>query len=430
MRPCRTAEADVGLRYFFTDADGTGGRLKLTPDDFVVDEIQDGPPEVPGGKYVVATVTVRNWETNRLIRVMSRVLGISRDVIGFAGTKDKRAVTSQLMSFRTSRERLAKLDLNDVALSDAYVANRPITIGDLVGNSFKITVREPDVPDVAPAVDEIGCMLREAGGFPNYFGVQRFGSARPITHRIGEAIVRGDFEGAVNLYLTDPSEFEADEVSEAREALSAMGGDFSDAPEMPKTMGFESAMVNHLRANPGDWAGAIGSLPNNLQMMFVHAYQSKIFNEILSKRMELGLPLKTPVEGDTVIPSDARGVPSHVEPVTVTKRNRDLVMRQFRLGRAHVAAPLFGSESEFSGGEMGEIERSVIGAEGLERRDFLVPALPRCSSRGSFREIFSPVKGLSWESRGDSYVVSFSLPKGNYATCLMREFMKSDMHLY
>lgn len=430
MRSCRTAEADIGLRYYLSDADGTGGRLKAFPEDFVVDEIQDRPPEVPNGKYIVATVTVRNWETNRLVKVMSKVLGISREAIGFAGTKDKRAVTSQLMSFKTSIDRVAKLNLADVSLSNVYVANRPIAIGDLVGNSFKIVVRELDVENPAHVIDQIGAMLIDAGGFPNYFGVQRFGTARPVTHRIGKAIIHGDFEGAVNLYLTDPSEFEAEDVSEAREALSTLDGDFSDVPEMPKTMGFESVMVNHLRENPGDWAGALGSLPNNLQMMFVHAYQSKIFNEILSKRMELGLPLKTPVDGDIIIPLDANGVPSHTEPVRVTKRNMDLVLRQIRLGRAYVAAPLFGSESEFSGGEIGEIERSIIEAECIENRDFLVPALPRCTSKGSYREIFSPVKDLSWKAGDNSYEVSFSLPKGNYATCLMREFMKSDMHFY
>lgn len=430
MRPCLTAEADVGMRYYLTDVDGTGGRLKAEPEDFFVTEIQSPPLEAVGGKYTISTITARNWETNRLIRVMSRILGISREAIGFAGTKDKRAVTSQLMSFKCRPERLSKLDLVDFSISGVYTANRPIAIGDLVGNEFRITVKDMDSTNPRESIDSVGAIITKEGGFPNYFGVQRFGSTRPITHKIGELIVRGDYEGAVMLYLGDPSEFETEEVSEARSVLASSKGDFSEIGELPKTMGFEKTLMDHVKANPDDWSGAINQLPGNLQMMFVHAYQSLLFNKIISKRMELGLSLTQPEIGDTVIPLDANGSPSHEEPIEVTERNVDLVLRQIKLGRAHVAAVLYGSESKIANGEMGEIESSIIEAENIRPEDFIIPELPRCSSKGSYREIFSPVRDLNWRAGGGSYEVSFSLPKGNYATCLMREFMKSDMHLY
>ncbi len=194
-------------------------------------------------------------------------------------------------------------------------------------------------------------------------------------------------------------------------------------------MSFEKTMAQVL-AGGGSWTDAVDAMPFNLQMMFVHAYQSYLFNEMLSLRMKQGLPINMPVEGDVVIPLDSNGSPQHESPVMTTARNIDLVVRQVRAGRAFVTGALFGSDSQLAEGEMGEIERRIIENNGLEAGDFVVPGLPRCCSKGGRRELMCPVKDLSTEFRGDGYTLRFSLPKGNYATCLMREFMKSEMRDY
>ena len=426
-RPCTTAEADIGMRYYMCDTGGTGGRIKAFAEDFVVDEISSYPPEKEG-EYVIARVTSTNWETNRMVRMMSRSMGISRERIGFAGTKDKRAVTSQLMSFKCSPEVVSKINLKDLDIKVVGRSARPMRIGDLIGNSFRIKVRECDVPgdEIARICEAVRSELGDRGGFPNYFGVQRFGTIRPITHRVGEALVRGNTEEAVRIYLSAPSEFEDETVTEARERLA--DGDYSEiVKDMPKNMDFERTLAQHLSENPGDYAGAISSLPSNLQMMFTHAYQSYIFNMMLSERMTRGLPLDMPIEGDTVIPKDADGIPLHEKPVKVTGKNIDLAMKQVRTGRAFVAITIFGSDSTFSEGEMGDIERKVMDSERIKAEDFLVVGLPNCSSKGSSREILCPIGDLDVIMDNDGYTASFSLPKGNYATCVMREFMKSNM---
>ncbi|MCL2296417.1 MAG: tRNA pseudouridine(13) synthase TruD, partial [Methanomassiliicoccaceae archaeon] len=253
---------------------------------------------------------------------------------------------------------------------------------------------------------------------------------RPITHKVGELIVRGDLEGAVRCYVSDPSLFEDEVSADVRKALSEKSDWSSLLKEMPDSLSFEKIMVEHIVSSPDDWKGAIGKLPKNLQMMFVHAYQSYLFNRMLSGRMSRGLPLNRPVIGDIVIPMDANRIPQHENPIATTAGNIDLVARQVRSGRAFVTIPLFGSESEVSGGEMGEIEKSVIGDEKISNKDFIVPDLPYCSSKGSRREILCPVSDLSHKMAGEGYEMSFSLPKGNYATCLLREYMKSDMEKY
>lgn len=419
------------MRRYLCDTDGTGGHLKTVPEDFVVREISDPPREKDGGEFAIATVTSRNWETNRLVRVLSRSIGMSRTRIGFAGTKDKRAVTTQLMSFRCPPEELSRINLKDVEISGVYTGSRAIQLGDLIGNSFEVTVRDCSAPmdAVRDIVESCSGTISETGGFPNYFGVQRFGTVRPVTHLVGERLVRGDVEGAVRTYICHTSPDEDPEIGEIRRSLEGVDDWRAAASVMPDGMSFERTMAQTL-AGGGDWKGAVSALPSNLQMMFVHAYQSLLFNEMLSERMARGLPLNEPVEGDVVIPLSADGTPLHEDPVVATPRNIDLVSRQVRRGRAFVTAALYGSETVLAEGEPGEIERRIAEENGLSPEDFVVPGLPKCSSKGGRREILCPVRDLSVRFGGDGYTVGFSLPKGNYATCLMREFMKSEMRDY
>lgn len=434
FKECRTAEADLGMLYYLSEADGTGGRLKARPEDFVVEEVSAGPDPKEGGRYTIAKVTARNWETNRMVRMLSRQMGISRDRIGFAGTKDKRAVTTQLMSFMCPPSQLEKVSLQDLWIEIAYTAGRGMSIGDLTGNRFTIRVTEceADPGRIGETLESVSADIGRAGGFPNYFGVQRFGVMRPITHRVGELLVRGDIEGAVRCYVCTPSKEESRDGEAA--VMRAKLAESSDWPsllkDMPKSMGFEASIVSYLAENPGDWVGAIGALPRNLQMMLVHAYQSYLFNLMLSERIRRGLPLNRALVGDVVVPRSTDGSPNHGDQVLVTDRNVDLVNRQIVAGKAFVTVVLYGSKSAFAEGEPGEVERGVVGRAGVEGRDFIIPGLPHCSSEGDRREVLCPVGNLAYHVGENGYDVSFSLPKGNYATCLMREFMKSEMTDY
>jgi tRNA pseudouridine13 synthase len=426
---CRTTEALLGLEVFYTDTIGTKGRLKREVEDFVVDEISRHPPEDPAGRYTIAKVTSVNWETNRLVRQMSRQLGISRNRISFAGTKDKRAVTSQLMCFEAPLEEVLGLRMHQVTIEAAYRSRKNLTIGDLIGNSFKIKVR-----DCAMAGDELRSEanktlshLDSLGGFPNFFGVQRFGSLRPITHIVGKHIIKGEFEEACMAYAANPVPEESEEARAARQFVH----DTRDYPAalrlLPRHLMFERTLIEHLSKDPNDYPGAIRALPRNLQMMFVHAYQAFLFNRILSERVRRGIPLDAPVIGDIVLPMDKHGLPDHDKPVPVTRHNLDLVSSQVKNRRASVSAVLFGSESVLCEGEPGEIERMMIEKEGVSKEDFVVPLIPECSSTGSRRELVAEFHELRFQVNEDALEISFSLGKGCYATCLLREVMKADM---
>jgi len=426
MLESRSSEAAIGLEVFFSDTPGIGGRLKRSPEDFLVEEVSAYPPRVEGGPITIAKVTAQNWEMNRLVRQLSKALGIARERIGFAGTKDKRAITSQLMSFPVPAERLMALRLHQITISDPYPAKKGITIGDLIGNAFTVKVTETalrgaELEDaIARTTEELGTI----GGFPNFFGVQRFGAVRPITHEVGKWIVRGDLERAVMTYVANPLPQEGEESRAARQRLEEERDFEAALTYFPKLLTFERTVIGHLSRQPGDYAGAIASLPSNLQMMFVHAYQSFLFNRMLSERIRRGLPIHLPLVGDVVLPADRLGLPDHDRGVPVTADNLDLVERQVRSGRAFVSGVLFGTDSVLAEGVMGEIERAVIEQEGLRREDFMVPQLHQCCSKGTRRELLGVVKDLKVSTEEDSATFSFALNKGCYATSFLREYLK------
>jgi tRNA pseudouridine13 synthase len=422
-------EREIGLEVYFTGTQGVGGALKRTAEDFVVEELSAFPEPDENGRYTVAKVTSTDWETNRLVRQLAHALAISRSRITFAGTKDKRAVTAQLMSFEAPLEAVRGIRIKDVEIGDAYRSRKHLTLGDLVGNRFRIWLRGCAVEreTLAAAIGSTEEELARVGGFPNFFGVQRFGSLRPVTHLVGRHIVKGDLRKACMAYAGSPNPDESYPAREARRRLDETEDFEAALADFPRALSFERAIIAYMAQNPGDYAGAIRSLPPNLQMMFVHAYQSFLFNRVLSERIRRGLPLNEPLVGDIVLPTAKDGLPDHEKPVPVTRLNLDLVAPQVRAGRAYVSGVLFGSESRLAEGEMGAIERAVLESEGLSPSDFVVPSVPECSSKGSRREIIARYWDFSCSAASADALFQFSLGRGCYATSFLREFTKADL---
>jgi tRNA pseudouridine13 synthase len=421
-------ESVIGITSYLTKIQGVGGRLKKSPEDFVVDELSIMPEEVEGGRFTAAVVRSRNWETNRLVRRIARNLKVSRKRIYFAGTKDKRAVTTQLFVFAAPVEDVKSLRIPDVDVIEAYETNKRIRFGDLRGNEFRIAIRDIEFPveEVARIVDSTKDAILARGGFPNYFGVQRFGAVRPITHLVGKYLIRGEFEKAVRTYIANPIEGEDEKEFNARKALDESGDYAAALQTYPKGLSFEKAMLNHLVNNEDDFIGALRELPENLLSMFVHSYQSYLFNRILSSRMEKGLPINEPLPGDLILPLDKLGLPDSLRYIDAESSNLEKLTKRCREGKAFVSGLLFGSEVRIAEGEMGEIERKIVEDEGLKPNDFIIPKMPKLSSRGIRRGLLAPLEKMDIDVSEDVAVLRFQLAKGCYATSLLREFMKSE----
>src|SRR2546428_3719771 len=199
-------ERDVGIEGYLTSTPGVGGTTKASADDFIVEEVSSPPPKSADGPFTIATIRVRNWETNRLVREFARTLHISRRRIGFGGTKDKRALTTQLFSFESvPGETLSGLRMKDVEVLDAYPSDRPLEIGELIGNRFRLLVRGLAVPAEKAKViaAETARQLRIRGGVADLFGGPRVGSVRAITHVVRRPILRGQVPEAGERHVAD-----------------------------------------------------------------------------------------------------------------------------------------------------------------------------------------------------------------------------------
>ncbi|MHC3439631.1 tRNA pseudouridine(13) synthase TruD [Natrialbaceae archaeon A-gly3] len=460
MRPAHPTEQAVGIDHYVTDADGVGGHLRERDEHFRVRELErfsTEPVDVSTDAYphLVFRATLQGWDTNDFASRLSDALGVSRERVSWAGTKDKYAVTTQLFSVYGADP--ADLpEVNGVEIEVLGRAGRSLEFGDLAGNAFELVVSEPDEPE---NVEAITAELEAFGGLedgetttvgvPNFFGQQRFGSKRPVTHEVGLDIVRGNWEGAVMAYLGNPTEAEPESTQEAREFVESelrrssetSSGEQRDPREetrdwgealerFPNRLRYERSLLHGLAEaddeSPETFRAALERLPSNLQRLFVHAAQSYAFNMMLSERLERGLPFDRPLEGDVVCFADTDApegleLPDVDREQRVTEKRVRSVTRHCERGRAFVTAPLVGTETELAEGEQGEIERAVLEELDLEPADFDLPG--EFHSTGTRRAI---LVRTDLEYDLEPLTLSFSLPKGSYATVLMREYLKVD----
>jgi len=448
MREAHPSERRVGIEYYRSHAAGTGGRLRTRPEDFRVRELETTSPaplSADSGDYphLLVRATLREWDTNDFAHRISNALGISRERVSWAGTKDKHAVTTQLFTLAN----VASEDLPPVADAEVEVlgrVGRALYFGDLAGNAFEIRVRDAD----PGTVEQITADLRVNTGteapdgpvdvaVPNYFGHQRFGSRRPVTHEVGLCLARGEWREAVLTYVGNPAEAEPEATQAARafvdEQSETDDPDWAAAVErMPGALRFERSMLHRLGEDgdetPADWRHALEAVPTNLQRLFVNAAQSYAFNRIVSERLRRGLPLARPVEGDVVCFADSDAPEDLYRPDTdrgqvATGRRVDVMTRHCDRGRAFVTAPLVGVDTELAAGEPGEIEREVLGDLGLAPADFDLPG--EFHSTGTRRAVLLRTRvGVETDPANDAYDLSFSLPSGSYATVLLREYLK------
>lgn len=345
--------------------------IKKEPKDFIVEEITPENEvleinkkykfdEKSEGDQLICILKKENWDTNLAIKEIAKRLHVSRKRVGFAGTKDKRAITTQRISLWRIKENINELRIKDIEIFPLKFSDERIELGDLKGNRFTIKVYTKKK------------LKRIPKKIPNYFGVQRFGDVRSVTHLVGKEIIEGDFEKAVKIYLTEVFPKEYEDAQKARKKL-AKDWDYEEAlTYFPMNLKFERTLLGHLANSPNDYIGALRKLPKFLKIMFVHSYQSYLFNKFLKE--------------------------------TIKKK------------RKYETGSLYGYESKLEN----KLEESVLKKEGLKLGDFFVKQMPEASSRGTRRSLYIELKDFETLKQGKEYAtVRFSLPKGCYATTVI-----------
>lgn len=410
---------------WLTKSPGIGGRIKSKPEDFVVEEV------ISNGIFgkrecLIFKITKRRWDTVALVKEIAKRTGLHYCDIGFAGSKDKHAVTTQYISVRGDegvRKKIEELNIGDVKIEFVGYGKR-LRLGALLGNRFAIVVRDLKI-DTAEALRRIEKILNEVeqkGGFPNYFGYQRFGEQRANNHEIGKLLLKGKFEEAAVLFLGqhcdgtmlgDEARKRFLETRDVNEALK----------NFPKSLKYERMLLFKFKETK-NWKKAFLSLPRQLLRIFIHAYQSYLFNKVLSMRIRTGLPLGESLVGDIVC-RVKNGLSIRSRNFEVTKNNVNEVNEKIKRGELAVTGSIFGCKGKLAKGKMGEIEEAVLEKEKIELKVFKLRSLGTYPELGGRRELSLKPQDFSF-SRYDKRSVEFKffIPRGCYATSVMREIMK------
>jgi tRNA pseudouridine13 synthase len=441
-------ERQMGIEAYATPTFGVGGIIRGTVEDFVVEEVlvdgsrataQKTVGKPPLGatevrqRFLLCVLVKRNWDTLIAVKNVARELGIDQARIQIAGIKDAKAVTAQYVTIDgVSAPDAEQVQFRDVALRPLGYFHESLSTFYLLGNHFniKITEVQQPKPEVEQRITQIKQEIDTLGGIPNFYGHQRFGTTRAITHQVGKAIVKGNLKEAAMVFLAQPSPNEHADSQQKRQQLQD-SEDFRQAlQDFPTQLRYERLMLAHLVDYPCDFAGAFRRLPPKLCVLFVQAYQSFLFNRFLSERIKAGVPTNRAVAGDFVVNVERSGLPMVRTGKTVTAEAAQETNALVAAGKLRVALPVVGFKQKLSQGTMGEMQQKTLDEENLDLSSFNVEAFPEVSARGELRAAASPMRdftlSVSEEAEATQARLEFTLLRGSYATVLLREVMKPE----
>ncbi|GLG99484.1 Pseudouridylate synthase 7 homolog-like Protein [Gryllus bimaculatus] len=427
-------------------------------------------PTEYGGDYVYFVLHKENLDTMETVNLIASRLRIKPNMITYAGTKDRRAVTSQMMSIlRTEPKRLLDVSsqLYGVSVGNFSFKSKGLKLGDLKGNRFRIALRNVTGSD--DQIEKAMASLSEQG-FLNYYGLQRFGSSVSVpTHAIGKALLLGDWKLAIELILK-PREGEPNHSLararkiwwETRDATKAL----KDLPNREKLIEGKLLMgLSQCAAN--DFVNALENIPRNTRLLYLHSYQSLIWNKVVSRRVkELGIK---PIAGDLVFvnenqleidPEQEEAEESEkTDPADHTSK-KDIVRIITEDDLANVliqdvVMPLPGHEVVYPKNVMKDWYEGILKEDGLSSAS-LKQTVRKYSVGGAYRKMIIRPDNVKWKTMHYSepfktlelsdkekmenkeapkdepdgtykaLLLDFCLPSSTYATMALREILKSD----
>jgi tRNA pseudouridine13 synthase len=402
------------LPYLTSDFPGIGGRLKQRPEDFFVQEIPLYEPS-GSGEHVYAEIEKVGLTTFAAIDRIAQALDVPVQSIGFAGQKDAAAVTRQIISIAGADEqRVAGLQVPGISIRWVARHGNKIRLGHLAGNRFAIKIRDVDpsaVVRLAPVMDRL-CKQ----GMPNYFGEQRFGR-RGDNDKLGAALLRADNMALLTQLLgnPDPSVDDAQAIG-ARKAFDRRDNERA-LHLFPRHSGLERRVLSRL-IKTGRPSAAIFAIDQKLRRLWVSALQSRLFNEVLAKRIN---SMDRLIAGDLAMKHENGAC--FLVPDAAAAAAEQPRCDAFEISPT---GPLLGYRMTMPQAEALEIESAVFAAASLTPADIRESRQKVKGARRALRVQPSDTHLASGvDEHGPHITVAFTLPAGSYATVLMRELMKT-----
>ncbi|MCS7142745.1 MAG: tRNA pseudouridine(13) synthase TruD [Aigarchaeota archaeon] len=436
---CTDIEAFVGLGRYVTKGRGISGVIKERPEEFKVWEVLEGGVEAIDPRYPVTSPILpwalyvlykRDRELVRAVSEFAKEVGTRPSRVSVGGVKDRRAETWQFIAIPTSdhlRSGAREVRWHSVAAKHIGFIDY-LSSSKIIANRFKVVVSRIKEFSEGALSDLFGEL--KSSGVPNYFGHQRFGVVRPISHLVGRLIVRGEYEEAVRLFIGGHSPFERREVQEMRRTFFETQDYGFVVDEFPSSLRYEKAIARHLMRRSGDFVNALRRMPLRLRRLIVESYASFLFNKALNVTLSEGLSPLEPTVGDLITVPDVYGYPSG-QVFEVTKWNIEEVDKRLRRKDVYIVMPVPGHGVRVPRGARGSALQKVLEEEGVRMDQFRLRGMNEAGTVGSFRPILVPRFNVtSFNSLDESSaVIDLEMSRGSYATCLLREVMKSECAL-
>lgn len=402
------ATAETCKGYLTSGIPGVGGVIKETPEDFVVTEIPAYEPSGVG-EHLYLTIEKRAITTLEAIRRVAHELKIPEKDIGYAGMKDAVGVTRQTISIpKIKPEAVSGRDFNGVKVLAAVRHGNKLKLGHLKGNRFRIIVRGAQVG----SSDSVSAILNTliARGVPNWFGYQRYG-IHGNSHLIGYAMMRRDWPAAVDCLIGTAQSIQDYDWRAAINSYRQR--EYSEAlKRMPKHCRSERDILQRLISRPDDYEKAFSAVHPRLKKLYLSAYQSSLFDKVVNLRLA---ELDQIWQGDLAW-KHVNGACFLVEDVSVDAE---------RAARFEISAtgPMFGSRMKQPLGRQLLLEQQVLADADMNIDAFdLGNGL---SVEGERRPLRVPLGEPVFQFEGDNLILEFTLPKGCFATSVVREFTKN-----
>lgn len=384
-------DSQIGISVYTTKFEGIGGKIRINPEDFKVNEIisdKSLKSISTEGDYAVFKLTKKKIDTNHALSDIFRKTGLRLKALGL---KDAYAITEQFVCLNNKGKSIEEFSSSKYSLKKLGYVKKPLSKKNMIGNKFKIKI-----VDGKKNISE----FKEQDKILNFYGYQRFGSKRPVTHLIGKAILQRNFEKAVELILSFRSSYDSRENNEIREKLLDKANYEHYLDQIPKQMDIEKMVLREMISSK-DPQKSIRKVPLSVRRFYIQSFQSFIFNHTLSSAFLDGEDLFIPQEGDICFDSDS-------------------IIGKFLKGKSqHLAIPFVGY-SYYKKTRFDYQISKILESEEISPKDFFVKEMQEVSNEGGFRQ--AKIDCTDFSAKNDT--VEFTLSRGSFATIMLRELMK------